>query len=288
MFCKNILYKRIAISTQKMLNPDDFKNPHIKDFISTLSPNACFYFDKEVKLTKENIISIGEISDFRAEFINKTKNDNSQLLYTNYLFYANRLSADMIFHKRNHSIDEVHTLIQRGIYDSKEEYLEDYLWMEKGHSFIQRLFPLHEGCGLNSTKLISALGIDEAELMMNNPAIMRRFYKSYKLLMKYYGFDVDDYTFKLKYTRDSRYNDTSKHNSLRISRILKSLDYLGLSHLVVPTILGFFNRGMDKTLQENSQYVDTIIILGCEFVRNESDRAELITVANYILTNNIE
>lgn len=262
------------------LDPGDFKNPHIKKFIEKLPETPKFYYDVDKRLTSVNFADSGCID----EFLEKTVNSNGRNQYANYLFYKKAIKAKMILNGKDYDIDEVHNIFTGGEFSAEKL---NYAIIESQHSFIQWLFPLHEGTGMNGSGANSALLIDEAELMMSNPTIMRRFYFSYKIMMKYYELDVDDYTYEVTYNKSELYVGTS-HNEFRTSRIIKSLDYLGMEHLVVPTILGFFYRGMDSTLISGQQYVKSVIEYGCMFVRNKFDQDELLKVAKYILSNNIE
>jgi len=154
----------------------------------------------------------------------------------NYLFYSNRSpsrpSGDLI--------DEIHA-----------KWFGDYSLLEAHHGYIQWLFPLFEGGGMNFHS--EALHKTEAQLMRRDMAIAIRIIKSYKLMLDFYGLVlVDVFTGKLERSANwqDRYNNLNRshHNFLRISRILQSLGHLGFSRYKKP-----FLDFLEEEIMENNQ-----------------------------------
>lgn len=104
--------------------------------------------------------------------------------------------------------------------------------LEYCHSYIQWLFPIREQ-GLNSYAQI--LQPHEIVAMKADPAIMQRVHLAYRMMLDFWGMEVDDDTTgKLKKSSQSQrcfHNlNLSSHNYLRITRMLKFLGELGLEN----------------------------------------------------------
>ena len=91
----------------------------------------------------------------------------------NYLFYLNELEAKPSYLK---------------LEDLLNDWGDDFERLEYDHGYIQWLFPLLEGGGMNSRS--SALTREEIKYMKNDLQICRRFIRSYKMMLKFYGFEL--------------------------------------------------------------------------------------------------
>ncbi|KAL9651685.1 hypothetical protein ABK040_009300 [Willaertia magna] len=136
----------------------------------------------------------------------------------NYLFYTNQLKSQ----PNGDTVD--------GIYN---KWFGNFDLLEEHHGYIQYLFPIRLG-GMNASS--QPLTKHESELFRKDPNIKQRIIKSYRLMLDFYGLVLEDensgkisrnpITFKERF-----YNlNTSSHNYLRITRILKCLGVIGLEH----------------------------------------------------------
>jgi hypothetical protein len=82
---------------------------------------------------------------------------------SNYLFYSNRLES----HPSGDLIEKIH-----------ETWIGDYDLLEKHHGYIQWLFPIFEGKGMNTKS--KRLKKDEAALMRKDLSIAKRVIMSYR------------------------------------------------------------------------------------------------------------
>ena len=76
-------------------------------------------------------------------------------------------------------IDEIH-----------RTWWEDYDQLEAHHSYIQWLFPIYEGPGVNGEA--SALTKEESKRMRASEEIGERFVKSYQMMLDFYGMELDN------------------------------------------------------------------------------------------------
>ena len=95
----------------------------------------------------------------------------------NYLFYTNQIPS----RPNGATIDKIH-----------EVWKGDYALLEAHHSYIQWLFPLYEGPGVNYAA--SALTKEEAEVMRNDEKIGLRVALSYELMLDFYGMKLNRQT----------------------------------------------------------------------------------------------
>ncbi|KAH3757409.1 opioid growth factor receptor region [Pelomyxa schiedti] len=155
---------------------------------------------------------------------------------SNYLFYKGVKPMK----PSGHYIDEV--------------YEWDFERLEYEHTFIQWLFPMFEGNGVNWCA--SALEKDEAAFMRKDIEIARRVIKSYRLMLRFYGIQLlDEMTGAVARLSDiptwkDRYENLnwSGHNNLRITRIITSLGQLGFEKYRRP-LIEFFT----KEIEDNNQ-----------------------------------
>ena len=144
--------------------------------------------------------------------------DDDKTSLDNYEFYCNRLRS----RPQGDLIDNIH-LNWFGNWDLLEEH----------HGYIQYLFPIRLQ-GLNASS--QPLTKNEASLMRSDPTIRARIIKSYRLMLDFYGMVLDDETsgkvsrnpdtYKMRY----RHLNSSFHNYLRITRIMKCLGVTGFEH----------------------------------------------------------
>ncbi|CAF1522818.1 unnamed protein product [Adineta steineri] len=163
-----------------------------------------------------------DIAEYRNHYPNARSNPK---IHDNYDFYTNQIRS----HPDGDFIDKIH-----------KNWFGDHRKLEYHHGYIQWLFPLQER-GLN----ISAepLQKHEIESISKDEKALERLLKSYKLMLDFYGFKlVDENTGEIRRLSGDSYKsrfrnlDTSSHNYLRITRILKCLgefkyEYLKFSFL---------------------------------------------------------
>eukprot|EP01088_Endostelium_zonatum_P006336 TRINITY_DN18454_c0_g1_i1.p1 TRINITY_DN18454_c0_g1~~TRINITY_DN18454_c0_g1_i1.p1 ORF type:complete len:293 (-),score=74.70 TRINITY_DN18454_c0_g1_i1:71-949(-) len=152
----------------------------------------------------------------------------------------------------------------------------DYRRLEVHHGYIQWLFPIREH-GMNSQS--EPLQMHEIETIKADPVAKARVLKSYKLMLDFYGMRLrDDNTGEVERNPSNwkdRYENlnTSGHNYLRITRILKSLGELGYEHVKVKWIEFFIQE-----VYENRQLRNIKSSLENYFVgtlRNDDERARV-------------
>jgi len=142
----------------------------------------------------------------------------------NYRFYTNKIPSS----PDGDYIDNIH-----------KNWKGDYSLLEVHHGYIQWLFPLFEGGGMNSFS--TELDKREAALMRQDLEVARRVVLSYRLMLDFYGLMLtDDKTGEVaradNWKERFRHLNSSSHNYLRISRILQSLGHLGFSRYKRPLI----------------------------------------------------
>jgi len=201
----------------------------------------------------------------------------------NYLFYSNQRSScpDGAF------IDDLH-----------KRWFGDYNLLEVHHGYIQFLFPLFEGNGLNFWA--KKLKKEEAKLMRADVAISNRIVMSYKLMLDFYGLQlVDSVTGKICRNNnwESRYKNlnSNSHNNLRITRILTSLGHLGFSKWKKP-LFDFFAQEIASgclpncKLALNAFWKETLDINSRQFVlktsETEDDRVDSIYFTQFAKDSN--
>lgn len=116
----------------------------------------------------------------------------------------------------------------------------DYGMLERNHRYIQWLFPIPEGNGLNASA--QALMDNEAQEMKNDKKIQKRILDAFKMMLDFYGMELKDTNhgvFKRTSKWKERYEhlNRSRHNFMRITRILKSLGELGYERLQAPWVM---------------------------------------------------
>mmetsp|Transcript_8879 Transcript_8879/g.15215 ORF Transcript_8879/g.15215 Transcript_8879/m.15215 type:complete len:180 (+) Transcript_8879:42-581(+) len=151
----------------------------------------------------------------------------------NLLFYRNERKSE----PHGAKIDTIHKPVELG------GWFGDYELLERHHGYIQWLFPIREQ-GMNG--LSFELQLHEAKAIRKDPECKKRVLKSYQLMLNFYGMKlVDKETGQIGRDRHwkerYRHLNSSFHNYLRITRILKSLGELGFEHFKWPFFKICFN-----------------------------------------------
>lgn len=120
------------------------------------------------------------------------------------------------------------------ITDIHQKWFGKYTKLEIKHDYIQWLFPIRES-GLNGRA--QSITKNEAKIFQETPELQKRVIQSYRLILDFFGIVlISEKTGKLErndwnWEARSHNLNTSSHNYLRITRILKCLGIMGLEHL---------------------------------------------------------
>eukprot|EP01080_Neovahlkampfia_damariscottae_P000366 gene366-6780_t len=172
------------------------------------------YYEKlkqEEKKRKEN-----PIRSYSSSYIDHYPEDDKEHI-ENLLFYQGKKESQ----PKDGMVDEI---LQK--WKGKYDMLEDR------HNYIQFLFPIRE-TGLANVQPMTKY---ESEEISKSYECKERLIKSYELMLDFYGIElVDDKTGEVKRSKNykNRYHNlnTSSHNYLRVTRILKCLGLCGLESL---------------------------------------------------------
>lgn len=146
----------------------------------------------------------------------------------NYRFYKNEIKS----HPDGDFIDNIH-----------KDWIGNHDLLERHHGYIQWLFPIREESPFNSSS--QKLMKHEIDKMTKDATVRPRLIASYCLMLEFYGMRlIDENTgeigrgpnWQARYT----FLNTSMHNFLRITRILKCLGELGLDHYQAPFVANIF------------------------------------------------
>jgi len=148
---------------------------------------------------------------------------------TNYQFYSSNISSQ----PDGDYIDNIH-----------KNWWGNTQQLEVHHGYIQWLFPIREH-GMNYQ--CPPLQKHEIEKIKRDPVCMERLKKSYELMLHFYGCRLkDNPTGELErhegWKEQYRNLNTSSHNYLRITRILKCLGEFGLEYYKKPFIEHFIQE----------------------------------------------
>ncbi|EFC44054.1 hypothetical protein NAEGRDRAFT_67958 [Naegleria gruberi] len=136
----------------------------------------------------------------------------------NYNFYINKLRS----RPQGDLIENIH-----------KNWFGDWDLLEEHHAYIQYLFPIRlQGMNASSQPLTK----HEASLLRSDAAVKARIIQSYRLMLDFYGLVLEDevsgkisrnpVTYKKRYS----HLNSSFHNYLRITRIMKCLGVTGFEH----------------------------------------------------------
>ncbi|CAF4611621.1 unnamed protein product [Rotaria sp. Silwood1] len=175
-----------------------------------------------------------DIAEYRSGYPDARQNSR---IKDNYNFYTNKIAS----HPDGDFIDNIH-----------QKWFGDYRKLEFHHGYIQWLFPLQEQ-GLNYSA--EPLQKHEIELIKKDEKALKRILTSYKLMLDFYGFElVDEKTGEIRRLPDDHYKsrfrnlNTSSHNYLRITRILKCLGEFDYEYLKFP----FLEQILRESITENT------------------------------------
>jgi hypothetical protein len=122
--------------------------------------------------------------------------------------------------------------------DDRGRYLADIQkWtddrLESVHDFIQWMFPLREPSGVNLTAPV--LDTATIEEFRSKPELQEKLRASFTRMLKFYGMEITSAGPRMKIEPAANFRERAKvwlrphnHNHLRITRIIKSLQLLGL------------------------------------------------------------
>jgi len=178
----------------------------------------------------------------------------------NYLFYSGKIPSS----PDGDYIDKIHTK-----WWGRTDILEVH------HGYIQWLFPIKEhGLNFESKPLQS----HEIEKIKADPECIKRFVKSYEMILHFYGCRIlDPKTGELdrhdEWKTQYRNLNSHAHNFLRITRILKCLGELGFEHYKKPFLEHFIKEiWVNKVLINCADSCEDYWI---GTLKNDTDRKEL-------------
>eukprot|EP00732_Lithocolla_globosa_P005285 Lithocolla_globosa_v1_NODE_5385_length_1249_cov_15.352596.p1 type:complete len:266 gc:universal NODE_5385_length_1249_cov_15.352596:891-94(-) len=130
------------------------------------------------------------------------------------------------------------------------QWAGNYFNLEANHGFIQWLFPIREH-GMNFESV--PLQKHEIDLFLQDPNCGQRLVKSYQLMLDFYGMriktlETGELERSERYLERYQHLNTSFHNYLRITRILKCLGELGYEHYKSPFLDFVLNEMMEGHL----------------------------------------
>lgn len=165
------------------------------------------------------------------------------------------------------------------IMDFHEKWFGKYRELEFGHGFIQWLFPIREQ-GLNH--LAHKLYPHEMLVMRKSPEIRLRLFKSYQLILDFFGMKLMNGSGLIARTSDYKSNyqnlNQSFHNYLRITRILKCLGEMDMEKYQAPFLAHMLNEMfVNKKLMNCRQSCEKYWI---PTLRDEKMRKLLLNVYN--------
>lgn len=171
-------------------------------------------------------------------------------------------------------LDNIHT-----------EWWGQYRLLEMHHGYIQWIFPIREQ-GLNS--IARPLTIHEAAAIQRSRAATKRVLHSLHMMLDFYGFVlVNEETGEVAravHWQERFINlNTSFHNYLRITRIIKSLGELGLERLQAPLVWGFAREVFEH--RELTAAEDSLCDYWIPVVKDDAERAQL---ADYVRQHRTE
>eukprot|EP01063_Lacrimia_lanifica_P021996 TRINITY_DN29704_c0_g1_i1.p2 TRINITY_DN29704_c0_g1~~TRINITY_DN29704_c0_g1_i1.p2 ORF type:complete len:250 (+),score=87.53 TRINITY_DN29704_c0_g1_i1:124-873(+) len=188
-------------------------------------------------------------------------------LTANVDFYAGRIATD----PGKDPIDRFHTHKDQG------GRMGDYEWLEQDHSYIQWLFPIRER-GLNPRAQV--LQKHEADTIAGTPALQDRFRRSYETMLDFYGMRLVDAATGAVARKDGEdflagyaNLNSSMHNYLRITRILKALGEVGLEHYKLPFMLHVLDEIFAEGHLTNTE--DSCLKYWGQTLKGDADRAAM-------------
>jgi hypothetical protein len=216
----------------------------------TLAP----YLD-EVKRSK--IMAQG--TSWTSSYVNHYPDDDTEHT-SNVDFYAGRIPAPT----HGGYIDEI-----------LKNWFGNYDLLEERHNYIQFLFPIRE-TGMSS---VPPLSKNESIEFQKSKELQAKLVQSFQLMLDFYGMQYVDGVFGRSKEYKECYDNlnTSSHNYLRITRVLKCLGMCGLENLKKPWLKFLITEVFKNKVLTNT--TSSLIRYWIPTLRNESDLEE---VENYV------
>jgi hypothetical protein len=163
------------------------------------------------------------------------------------------------------------------------KWFGNYGLLERHHAYIQWIFPIREE-GVNH--LAQVLQLHEAQAIRADKKCLDRVRRSYEMMLDFYGIKlVDKETGQLERAENykARFNhlNSSFHNYLRITRLLKSLGELGFEHYKLPFIKFVLTEIFDSQLLFNCK--ESCVRFWAQTLRSDKERAEAETIIKQYL-----
>lgn len=184
----------------------------------------------------------------------------SHIQYANLLFYQGKIPAE----PEGVYVDVIH-----------RQWSQDMDRLERNHNYIQWLFPTRED-GQNAHAQVLQAG--EAAAIAADRDAMKRFFKSYQMMLHFYGLTIvnrgtGEVGRGQNWERQLRNLNASRHNYLRITRILKSLGEMGLEHFQAPLVRALLTEAIEKGTLNNAR--DSCYNYWIPTVRDPGERENL-------------
>jgi len=208
-----------------------------------------------------------DIMEYRSNYPNARSNSK---INDNLKFYTNKTPS----YPDGDYIDNIH-----------KQWFGNYRKLEFHHGYIQWLFPLQEQ-GLNWDA--EPLQKHEIESIKKDKKALERILKSYELMLNFYGFKlIDKTTGEIRRLPEGAYRDrfrnlnTSSHNYLRITRILKCLGEFDYEYLKFPFLAAILRESiMENTLSNCLRSCKDYWI---ETLRNQKERRAIRQYATELI-----
>lgn len=167
-----------------------------------------------------------DLEDYRAHYPNN-KDDIRQ-------------NKNLLFFRNEYPMQPEGALIETVI----DKWKGNYRFLESSHSFIQWLFPIQEK-GMNWESQV--LQKHEIASMRADPNVLERVVKVFRIMLDFYGMELVDEKKAIfrrldDYKPQYRNLNSSSHNYLRITRMLKNLGEMGFEHLKLGWLEFFFQE----------------------------------------------
>jgi hypothetical protein len=190
-----------------------------------------------------------------------TLDEDDQTNLDNVKFYSGKIKC----RPDGETIDGIH-----------KKWFGNYSFLERAHGYIQWLFPIREG-GMNHEA--QPLSKYESELFQKDVNLQKKMIKSYELILDFYGMKLlDEKSGKISRNEknwERRYYNlnTSFHNYLRITRILKCLGLVGFEHYKKPLLDHFVDEVFKNNQLPNT--MKSLVKFWIPTLRKESELREI-------------
>lgn len=220
-------------------------------------------FDQFKKLRKEQ--ALREMDVYRDGY---PDNVDDPCLNENYRFYLNELPS------RPDGL-----LIEEML----SQWWGKYDILETNHDYMPWLFPTRSK---STNPACQQLQLHEAQSMKQDPAVQSRLLQSYKMMLDFFGLKLLDEAngavekaphWEIRFLNLNR----SLHNSMRITRILKSLGEVGLEHLKYPLVEFLLKQVLKE--QTLFRLQDSLLTYWVQTLRSDNDRRFVLCVAEAVM-----